>query len=86
MNSMHDGKGHLIRDGATTAVGLAAGQFGDVYAAFGSKMPLLIGTAILATAISRSFDDKHTVGGNSDYEFGRGLGRFATDVAPPQLG
>ncbi len=78
--SMHDGKGHLIRDGATTMVGLAAGHYGDVYAAFGSKMPLILGTAVLATAVSRYFDDKEAGSGNSDFDFGKGLGRFATDV------
>ncbi len=78
--SMHDGKGHLIRDGATTMVGMAAGHWGDVYSAFGSKMPLLIGTAVLATAISRRFEDKEPRSGNSDFDFGKGIGRLATDL------
>lgn len=79
--SMEDGKGHLMRDGATTVVGLAAGHWGDVYSSFGSKMPLLIGTAILATAISRRFDEKQVSSGNTDFDFGRSIGRLATDVA-----
>lgn len=81
--SMHDGQGHLIRDGATGLMGLAAGHYGDIYGRFGSKMPLIIGTAVVATAVSRYFDDKelHQKSSNSDYDFGKGIGRLVTDVA-----
>ncbi|MBS1953766.1 MAG: hypothetical protein JST89_06270 [Cyanobacteria bacterium SZAS-4] len=79
--SLHDGKGHLIRDGATAVVGIAAGHWGDVYATFGSKMPLIVGTALLATAISRHLEDRQPGSGNSDFDFGKGIGRLVTDMA-----